>query len=78
MFTTGGSFAAGATNAIGNYGSSLGSWASSYNSMAALSQLGSAISMTGQQQGWDVSTTTFVSFCGSRSSWRRFKILREL
>ena len=61
MFTTGGSFAAGATNAIGNYGSSLGSWASSYNSMAALSQLGSAISMTGQQQGWDVSTTTFVS-----------------
>ena len=61
MFTTGGSFAAGATNAIGNYGSSLGSWASSYNSMAALSQLGSAISMTGQQQGWDVSKTTFVS-----------------
>ena len=60
MVTPGGSFVAGASSAISGYGS-LGSWASSYNSMAALSQLGSAISMTGQQQGWDVSKTTFVS-----------------
>lgn len=59
-FTEGGSFATGAGNAMSSYGS-LGKWASSYNSMAALSQLGAAISMTGQQQGWDVSTTIFVS-----------------
>jgi len=58
--TTGGSFATGAGNALTSYGSSA-SWISSYNSMAALNQLGAAISMTGQQQGWDVSTTTFVS-----------------
>jgi len=58
--TTGGSFVTGAGNALSSYGS-FGSWASSYNSMAALNQLGAAISMTGQAEGWDVSTTTFVS-----------------
>lgn len=55
-----GSFATGATNAISNYGN-IGSWASSYNSMAALNQLGAVISMYGQQQGWDVSQTVLVS-----------------
>ncbi len=60
MWADGGSFVTGASDAMSSYGS-LGSWASSYNSMAALSQLGAAISMTGQQQGWDVSKTTFVS-----------------
>ncbi len=58
--TNTGTFAAGAGNALSSYGR-MDSWISSYNSMAALNQLGSAISMTGQAEGWDVSTTTFVS-----------------
>lgn len=56
----GGEFLAGAGEAIGNYGN-IGRWASSFNSMAALNQLGSGIKMIGQQQEWDVSRTVFVS-----------------
>ena len=51
---------AGMNGAMSSYGSA-GTWMASYNSMAALSQLGSGISMMGQQQGWKGSTTVLVS-----------------
>jgi len=50
----------GMSGAISNYGSA-GTWMASYNSMAALNQLGSGINMMGQQQEWDSGTTVFVS-----------------
>lgn len=39
----------------------VGTWTSSYNSVAAMNQLGSGVHTLGQQQGWDNSTTYFVS-----------------
>jgi len=56
---TGGTYAgfSGAILDVGN----LGAWANSYSSMFALSQVGAAVSMMGQQQKWDTSQTVFVS-----------------
>jgi len=62
----GGNFLTGTDGVGGFYGTmsnigNVGSWASSYNSMAALSQLGSGINMLGRSKGWDPSKTVLVS-----------------
>lgn len=42
---------------IGN----IGTWASNYNTMTALSQVGAAVNTMGQYKGWDTSKTVLIS-----------------
>ena len=47
----------GAMSEIGN----VATWANNYNTMTALSQVGAAVNMAGQYNGWDTSKTVLIS-----------------
>lgn len=58
--TSTGSFAGGAAQGISNLGN-LGTWASNYGTVAAMTQIGTAVSTYGNYKEWDESRTILVS-----------------